>query len=433
VSAVRAHGAAAIEYLIVVPVRFHRSGASTIESEGAFCEHLRLLRRMLAPSFTRLTIAAPAMPAAHYERDRQHLGQIDESRDGIRWVELQPGDCGTTTFWLRHGVSVLQRLWSAVQRADLVHSGISHNLSRPIEIAALLCAKLLGKPSICVVDMDLRDDARMNLATGRWSRKSQLVCRYLYDPLRSLQLRLAVRSCSLVLLKSRRLCDDYGRGRATVKYFLDAAYSSEHLIPLEAFARKERALEDPAAPLQLVCFGRLTAYKGVDRCLRAVALALQRGAAPLRLCILGSGEQAEELRALCASLGIEHAVEMRAALPYGPRLFEALYPLHLSLAAPLSEDTPRSALDALACGIPILAFDTGYYSDLRSSGAVDVVPWPSIERLAERIAWYAADKRRLLAPARAALAFARANTQERWLRSRVGWTLELYGGALQPA
>jgi glycosyltransferase involved in cell wall biosynthesis len=149
--------------------------------------------------------------------------------------------------------------------------------------------------------------------------------------------------------------------------------------------------------------------------------------------IIGSGEEAEDLRALALRRGLADVVLFHAAVPFGPRLFEALYPMHLLLAAPLSEDTPRSALDAMAAGIPILAFSTGYYSDLEESGAVDLVPWPSVERLAERIAHYAARKRDLVPLARAGIEFARGNTQETWLRSRVDWTLELFPREAQHA
>jgi glycosyltransferase involved in cell wall biosynthesis len=427
------HRATSIEYLIVVPVRFHRLACSSVAAESAFCEHLRLLRRMLAPSFSTITVAAPTMDPAHYDRDKAHLGCIDEHREGIRWVGLHPGSVSGVTFWLRHFAPVMRRLWREVVGSDLVHAGISHNLFRPFEFPSLLFGKLLGKKTICVVDIDLRDEARMNFLTGRWSKKSLLLCRSLYDPLRSLQVRLAVRLCSLVLLKGRKLCDDYGDGRPQVKYFLDAAFSAEQLIPPDRFARKLRRLEDPLQPLELVYFGRLTAYKGVDRCIEAVARARQLTAAPLRLHIIGSGEEAGSLRALASRSGLEDVVEFHGALPFGPQLFEELYSMHLLLAAPLSEDTPRSALDAMASGIPILAFSTGYYSELEPSGAVELVPWPSVEALAERIAQFAQDKQRLVPMARAGREFARMNTQVTWLRARVDWTLALFARALQPA
>jgi len=366
------------------------------------------------------------MDPAQYERMRGHLGRIDEVHERIRWVALQPGNASRLAFWLRHFVVVFFRLMREVRRADLVHSGTSHDVYRPIEFTALMLAKLFRKKTVCVVDIDLREEATMNHRTGRLGRRSLFLCRAVYDPLRNLQLRSAARWCSLVLLKGRRLHRDYGRGRSSVKYFLDAAFSAEHVISPEALARKTASLADPAQPLELVYFGRLIAYKGVDRCIEAVALASKRCSAPLRLSIIGEGEEVDRLRELCARLEVADRVEFRGAFPFGPRLFDQLCPRHLMLAAPLSEDTPRSALDAMACGLPILAFATDFYTDLVGSGAVDLVPWPSVERMAERIAHYASHKQRLLPLALAGIEFARANTQETWLHSRAQWTLALF-------
>jgi glycosyltransferase involved in cell wall biosynthesis len=419
--------------LIVVPVRFHRLTSGSVAVESAFCEHLRALRGKLSPHFTRLTIAAPTMDPAQYERDRGHLGTIDEESEGIRWLALQPGNAGRLAFWLRYFVVVLFRLGREVRRADLVHAGTSHDVYRPIEFIALMLARLFGKKTVCVVDIDLREEATMNHRTGRLGRKSLFLARNLYEPLRDLQLRGASNWCSLVLLKGRRLHRDYGRGRSHVKYFLDAAFSAEHVISPEALARKTTSLADPAHPLELVYFGRLTAYKGVDRCIEAVALASKMCSAPLRLSIIGAGEEVDRLRSLGARLGVADRVEFRGAFPFGPRLFDQLCPLHLLLAAPLSEDTPRSALDAMACGLPILAFATDYYTDLEESGAVDLVPWLSVERMAERIAHYAADKQRLVPLALAGVEFARSNTQEAWLNSRAQWTLALFDAKAEPS
>jgi glycosyltransferase involved in cell wall biosynthesis len=421
------------EYLIVVPVKFHRVSGSLVAAESAFCEHLRQLRRMLAPSFERLVVAGPTMDPARFSRDEHHLGRLDEAQDGIRYVALHPETAGTTAFWLRHFLPAAQRLWRATRRAALVHAGISHNLSRPFEFLSLLFAQALGRKTICVVDIDLRNDARMNFETGRWSRKSLLLCRGVYDPLRRLQMHHAARTCSLVLLKGRQLCADFGRGRDHVKYFLDSAFSAHHLIPADLLRRKLAALEDPVQPLELAYFGRLATYKGVDRCIEAIALARSSTDAPMRFHVIGAGEEEARLREQVERRGLGGIVKFHGAVPFGPRLFERLYPLHLLLAAPLSEDTPRSALDAMAAGLPVLAFDTRYYRDLEESGAVDLVPWPSVERLSERIAHFAREKRRLAPLIGRGIEFARANTQEAWLRLRVSWTLDLFAGEPQRA
>jgi len=414
-------------------VRFHREGSSTVAAEGAFCMHLRLLRESLAPDFGSLTIAAPSMGPAEYERQREHLGRIDETRESIRHVELLPADTGGLAFWLWHYPRLVARLWRAVRRADVVHAGTSHNLWRPIEATSLLLAKLLGKRSLCVVDIDLREQAAMMHRAGFWGRRTLLVCRHVYDPLRRLQLRLAARWCSLVLLKGRRLCRDYGRDRPNVRYFLDVAFTADHVIAPAALDEKLGDLQARRRPLELVYFGRLAAYKGVDQCLEAAARAAARTDAPFRLTIIGAGDEAPRLARRAAELGLEGLVSFRPPLAFGPPLFETLRPLHLLLAAPLCEDTPRSALDAMASGVPILAYATEYYSDLAAGGGIDLVPWLDVEALAGRIVHFAEDTGRLVPLTRAAVAFARDNTQEQWLGRRVGWTRALFARGGGPA
>jgi glycosyltransferase involved in cell wall biosynthesis len=384
-----------------------------------------MLRRMLAPAFDRMTVVAPTMDPADFERDRGHLGRIDETREGIRWVALYPIGAPTALFWLRHALPALFRIVREVRRADLVHSGHSNNLFRPVEFPALVLARLLGKTTVCVVDIDLRNQARMQYRIGQWSKKSYLLARCVYDPLRHLQLRHLAPRCSLVLFKGRAQCRDYGRGRGQVKYFLDAAFSAEHLIPEAELDRKIDGLADPARPLELVYFGRLIACKGIDRCLEALAQARQRTSAPVRFSIIGDGEEGERLRRLATERGLDGVVRFEPAVPFGPRLFAALYPLHVLLGAALIEDTPRSVLDAMACGIPSLAFASAYLSDLATSGAVDLVPWLGVGELADRIVHYAEDKTRLAPLMRAAREFATSNTQEQWLQRRAGWTREL--------
>src|SRR5687768_9143713 len=136
------------EYLIVVPVRFHRVSASSVAGESAFCEHLRMLLRLLGDTFDSLTVASPAMDPAEYERNRGHLGVIDEASERIRWVALHPANAGTPAFWLQHFVPGVRKLWREVRRAELLHTGTSHNLMRPVEFTALLMAALLGKKSM---------------------------------------------------------------------------------------------------------------------------------------------------------------------------------------------------------------------------------------------------------------------------------------------
>lgn len=416
----------AIHYLIVVPVRVHRISDRECALESAFAEHLKLLRRLLAPEFGTLTIAAPRMSAAEFERGAATAGRLDADRDGIAFVPLHDADVSGLGFALRAPAIVL-RLAREVRRSDLVHAGPSHDVKRPIEMLSLVLAWVLGRKTLAVADIDLRNDARMNYATGAWTRAQYLRCRWLYDPLRRLQLHAVGAFASLALFKGRRLVEDFGHDRPAVKGFLDAAFSVGHVIGEDGLARKTAALEDPGRPLELCYFGRLVRYKGLDRVIEAVALARDRGRAAVRLRVIGSGPEEPRLRELAAARGLARTVSFRGPRPFGPELFGELLDAELLVAAPLSGDTPRNALDALAAGIGILAFDVEYYRDLAlQSGAVELVPWDRVDALAERIAYYALHRAELAPRVAKAVEFARANTQEVWLERRVRWTKALF-------
>jgi glycosyltransferase involved in cell wall biosynthesis len=411
------------DYLMVLPVPFHRIGPGRIATESAFCEHLRLLRALLAPRFSRLTIAAPTLSAAAFA-SLPYPGEIDEVADGISFVPLHDVDVGPLRYWLLHLLPNLAKVARAVRRAAVVHASPS-NPRWPIEFPALLIGALLRRKTISFTDIDHRRSTMMSYRSGRMSKRAYLGNRMVLDPIRWLQHAIIVRICSLVCLKGRKFAADIGKGRAHVKHFFDAAFLAEQIISPSLLAAKIAALRDGSPPLELVYFGRLTAYKGIDRCLEAIARAVAAGAGPLRFHVIGAGEQDAELRARARELGIAELVEFHGPVTFGPELFARLYRCHLLLAAPLSEDTPRSAFDAMAAGVPILAFDTAYYRELADSRAVEVVPWPSVAALAARIVELARDKSPIASMAERAVEFARQNTQEIWLRRRIEWTFAL--------
>jgi glycosyltransferase involved in cell wall biosynthesis len=408
---------------MVLPVRFYRSSPGQFSTESAFCAHLRLLRQQIGPEFERLVVAAPAMSRAEYDRQRNYLATVIEQDERIFFVPLAARDSGPLRYWLRDLVPTMLRLNREIASAAVVHAGPSH-VYEPREIVALALGVVRGRKTICVVDIDERRSAWMNYFTGRWSRKTYLLNHYVLDALFSLQLRAAARWCSLLLLKGKALVDDYGRGKPNIKNFLDTAYSAAHIIPADTLQKKLRLLQDRANPLELVYFGRLTAYKGVDKTVEALAIAVAQAGRVFRLHIIGPGEEEANLKRLVHERGLDDVVEFHGAVPFGPGLFERLYGCHVLLATPLAEDTPRSALDAMAAGVPLLAFDTEYYRTLAESGAVSVTPWPQPDAFAAKLIELERDRASLAILAERAVAFARENTQERWLERRAQWTRE---------
>ncbi len=419
-------------YLMVLPVPAAPSGDDgSFEIESAFADHLRMLKRVLGPLAETLVLTGPELSADARANAGTRLARVDAQRDGIRFHAMFPADVGRAGY-LRAIPRVMAALYAEVKQADIVHSGCSP-LYRPFEFPALMMASALGKKTISVTDIDHRRSARMNYETGRWSRTEYLVTRLMHDPFMHLQHLIAVRRCSLALLKGQRLAQDYGRGRPHVKPFLDSAYSHEHIIPNDRLEKKLAALATPGSDLEVVYFGRLVDYKGIDAMLRAVRRAVTRGAR-MRFQVIGGGPAEPALRALAAELDLGATVSFVGPLPFGAPLFDRLYDAHVLLAAPLSEDTPRSALDACAMGQAIVAYDTYYYRELAELGApVELVPWRDVDALGDRILQLDRARPRLAQMIRQGIVFAGDNTQESWLDKRVGWTRALFDEGAAPA
>ena len=412
-----------MNYLMVLPVEFFRVSDNTVATESAFRDHLRLLRESLPNHITKLTIAAPSMAASVYESRGAYLSEINESDEQTYYVPLDPALCGRLAYWLRYLSANILTIWRQVGQASVVHAGPSL-IYRPREILAIIFAVLRRKKSIFVVDIDWRRSAWMRWKTGGLSFKSYAIAKVLYNPAMSLQVHLASRLCSLVLLKGQKLVDDYGRSRVNVKNILDAAHSDSHVISAEVLESKVDGLKSEG-PLRLVYFGRLTGYKGIDHMIDIVASINSRNGPKVSLDIIGTGEDLAQLQQRARKAKVEDVVSFHAPISFGPELFEKLREYDLLLAAPLAADTPRNALDAMAAGLPVLAYDTDYYVDLgRASGAVGVVPWLDDDAYAAALMDLHHDRQRLADMTRSAVRFARSNTQEIWLETRAAWTRE---------
>lgn len=408
-------------YLVVVPVPVFRVDERRCWIESAFAGHLRLLLESLAPRFRTLTIGAPEMDAATFEALEPGLAELDFGRDRVRFLALRNASAGRRES-LTGAPRIFAKLWRAAGESAAVHAGPSP-LFAPMENLALAAAWLRRRQRVFVVDIDWRESARMNLATGFWSFGEYWRTRYLHDTWLGFQTWLARWTCDVVMLKGRKLVADYGRGAPNVHWILDAAHSASMLLDTSELERKRADLATPGRPLRCLYFGRLTAYKGVSFLLKAVARARERGA-NVTFDVFGIGEELDALRSETKTAGLDAAITFHGARPYGLDFLRELTNYDLLLAAPLSEDTPRSALDAQARGIAILAFDTYYYRELEQlSAGVVCTPWRDLEAFAAKLVDFAAHRETLAPLADRSVAFARDNTQEAWLERRAKWTL----------
>ncbi len=136
--------------------------------------------------------------------------------------------------------------------------------------------------------------------------------------------------------------------------------------------------------------GRLDAVKDQMTLLRAFALLLERApnvAYPMRLIIVGEGPMRGELEAQIGRLGLSDKVWLAGARKDIPDLLRAMDIFALPSRA---EGISNTILEAMACGLPVVATDVGGNGELVVSGETGLlVPSGDAGALAEALARYA--------------------------------------------
>jgi glycosyltransferase involved in cell wall biosynthesis len=119
----------------------------------------------------------------------------------------------------------------------------------------------------------------------------------------------------------------------------------------------------PAGHMVLGCIGRLTAQKGQDLLLRAVA---QVGQPDTDLLLIGAGEDEPQLRRLACDLMLSQRVHFVGYRRDVPRILGAL---DLYVHPARFEGMPNVLLEAMAAACPIVASDVDGNSELIEDGA----------------------------------------------------------------
>jgi len=148
------------------------------------------------------------------------------------------------------------------------------------------------------------------------------------------------------------------RSRASV---IPSGVDVETFFPVDkARARAELGLPDG---LLIAFVGSLLPVKRVDRIIRAVA-SLRR-APECSIVLLGDGPEREALEALARSVGVTCHFAGRVPNGQVPAILGAC---DVFMMASESEGTPTSAQEAMACGLPVVALNTGGLKDLVGNG-----------------------------------------------------------------
>lgn len=122
-------------------------------------------------------------------------------------------------------------------------------------------------------------------------------------------------------------------------------------VPLEAIP--ETRMDPSSEPLRAIYVGRLVDHKRVEILVCAVSRTPS-----VTLTIVGDGPTRQRLQHLVAELGIERRVEFTGSVDHR-RVLTLMAESHVMVTAASYEGLPHTALEALACGTPVLASAAG--------------------------------------------------------------------------
>ncbi len=193
----------------------------------------------------------------------------------------------------------------------------------------------------------------------------------------------------------------YGRTVTVIPNGVDA----ETFAPRGRDPERRRSLGAGRDDVLVVSVSRLIGWKGV----RVVLEALAGLPAHVRCVVVGEGPEEQALRRLASESGIEDRVRFTGRVRHA-ELPALLSQCDLFVQPSIGEEAfGISVVEAMACGLPVLASDNGGLPEIVVEGETGrLLPPGSVAAWRDAIAWAAADRARLAALGEKARARARA-------------------------
>jgi glycosyltransferase involved in cell wall biosynthesis len=210
----------------------------------------------------------------------------------------------------------------------------------------------------------------------------------------------ALRRCRSVVVSAQQL-EDTARSQRLARRLIEVVPNGIDSVVFAPTSREatRAALRLPAG-LTWVSVGRLTADKGFDCAIEALAASRTGPAADARLLIVGDGPERTRLRELARRLGVEERVELVGTQPPDeiPQWLNAadafLFPTRRDEAGPLV------VVQAMSCGLPAIASRAGSVPEVINQPGVNgllVAPGDpeELRRAIEHVAANPAEARRI--------------------------------------
>lgn len=137
-----------------------------------------------------------------------------------------------------------------------------------------------------------------------------------------------------------------------------------------------------ADTINLLCVSRFVRGKGVEYVVRAIGI-LVKERPNLHLTLVGEGPERDRICELIESLGLNDNVSIIDFVPYDrmPRVFQDS---DIFVLPSLHEGVPRTALEAMSCGLPVVISDFSHLRDLIDGGGL-MFPKKDVQALANNL------------------------------------------------
>jgi len=245
---------------------------------------------------------------------------------------------GVPVIWVGESRSRLARLIRIVRELRAARPNLIQSQHLYTNLYVVAAARVLGLPEVGAIRNDSAPEVR---ACGR-----------LMGPL-SLRAPRVVAANSRTAIRSA-----LGNGLRRGPFRL-----LPNVVDTQEFRPAPRS---GARPFTLVFMGRLVRQKRADRFLSVVAQVRGRTTAPVCALIVGSGPERAGLERQARSLGLlPGVVTFRDAVADAPSIYAAA---DLLVVTSDFEGTPNVVLEAMACGLPIVATGCGDVPEIVQHG-----------------------------------------------------------------
>jgi glycosyltransferase involved in cell wall biosynthesis len=219
-------------------------------------------------------------------------------------------------------------LWQAVRMADAIHTPVPSDIG----LIGILITLIQQKP------LFIRH-------CGTWGKQVTLADRFL------LWLLEKVAGGRNVVLATGWNDTAPSRRNPNIHWIFSTTLTNAELLSLP-----ECKSWQPSIPLRLVTVGRLVKDKNIQAVISAIP-SLQVRSPDVVLEVVGEGEYRSELEKLVSNLSVTDRVIFHGNVSH-EKVFEILSRCHLFIFPSFREGFPKALLEALACGMPVVASNT---------------------------------------------------------------------------